>query len=121
MRRPLLSIVLAPTSFAAVRTIALRLGIRSTDRQQSRSAGSDARERSAGCVAQPASVTIAMAAMMKRNRIVSPYIDEPVSGRLPKLIDIFTPSDGERHSIRQFFDQQIGRQRYFTVERAIES
>jgi len=63
---------------------------------------------------------MAMAAMMKRNRIVSPYVDEPALGRLSKLIDVFTPGDGERHSIRQFFDQQIGCQRYFTMERAIE-
>src|SRR4029077_9159299 len=129
MRRPLLSIVLAPTSFAAVRTIALRLGMRSTDRQQGRSAGSDmrgrsagsdVRERSAGCVEQPTSVTIAIAAMMKRNRIVSPYVDEPALGHLPELIDVFTPGDGEWHGVGQFFNQQIGRQRCFLVECAIE-
>src|SRR5580765_5076968 len=120
MRRPLLSIVLVPTSFAAVRTIALRLGVLSTDRQQGRSAGSDVRGRSAGCVEQPTSVTIAIVAMMKRNRIVSPYVDEPALGRLPELIDVFAPGDGEWHSVGQFFNQQIGRQRCFLVECAIE-
>ena len=78
MRRPLLSIVLEPTSLAAVRTIALRLGERSTDLQQGRafgadvrgrSTGADARGRSAGGVVQPTSVTIAIVAMMKRSRI----------------------------------------------------
>jgi hypothetical protein len=81
---------------AAVRTIALRLGERSTDLQQGRdfgadaggrstgadmrgrsagadargrSAGGDARRRSAGGVVQPTSVTIAIVAMMKRSRI----------------------------------------------------
>jgi hypothetical protein len=69
MRRPLLSIVVEPTSLAAVRTIAVRLGARSTDRQQGRASGADARGRFAGGVVQPTSATIAIVAMMKRNRI----------------------------------------------------
>jgi len=74
----LLSIVFAPTSVAAVRTIAVRLGASSTERQQGRASGADARGcstgadvrgRFAGGVVQPTSVTIAIVAMMKRNRI----------------------------------------------------
>src|SRR5262245_35170006 len=99
MRRPLLAIVLAPTSLAAVRTIVLRLGTRSTDWQQARSVSADVRGRSIGCVAQPTSVTTAIVAIIKRNRIVSPYIDESALGRLPELIDVFTPSHGEWHRV----------------------
>ncbi len=41
-------------------------------------------------------------------------------GRLPELINVFTPSDGEWHSVGQFFNQKIGRQRCFLVECAIK-
>lgn len=78
MRRPWLSIVVAPTNVAAVRTIALRLGARSTDRQQGGAAGGDGRGRSIGDVTQPASVTTAIVAMMKRNLIASPYIEKTI-------------------------------------------
>src|SRR4029077_11801830 len=64
--------------------------------------------------------TTAIVVMMKRNRIASPYVDEPVFGRLPELIDVFTPGHGEWHSVGQFFNQQIGRQWCFLVECAIE-
>jgi hypothetical protein len=77
MRRPLLLIVLAPTSLAAVWTIAFRFGAGSTDRQQERAPDADVRGRSIGCVAQPTSVTMAIAVVMKRNRIASPNIEKP--------------------------------------------
>lgn len=105
MRRPLLSTVLAPTSFTAVFTIALRLGAGSTIPQQGRAFDIDARGRSAGCVAQPTSVTMAIVLMMKRNRSGLPYMNKPALGRLSKLIDVFMPGDGKWHSGGQFFNQ----------------
>ena len=84
--------------------MALPLGVRSTDLQQARVSDTDGRDRSAGGVAQPTSVTIAIVAVMKRNRIDSPDVDKPALGRFPELIDVFAPGHGERHSIGQFFN-----------------
>ena len=99
----------------AVLAIALRLGTRWTDRQQGRSVDSDVRGRSiegdstggraTGCVAQPTSVTSAIAVMMKSSRMALPHVDETALGRFPELIDIFTPGNGERHRVSQFFNQ----------------
>jgi hypothetical protein len=55
-----------------------RFGTGSTDRQQGYSVGNDARGRSFGCVAQPTSVTMAIVAMIKKNRIASPYLDKAI-------------------------------------------
>jgi hypothetical protein len=49
--------------------MAFLLGTRSTDLQQARLSDTDGRDRSAGGVVQPTSVTIAIVAMMKKNRI----------------------------------------------------
>jgi hypothetical protein len=38
---------------------------------------------------------MAIAVVMKRSRIVSPYVDKSALGRLPELIDVFTPGDGK--------------------------
>src|SRR5262245_9670696 len=58
--------------------------------------------------------------MTKRNRIDSPYVDEPALFRLPELLDVFTAGHRERHRAIQFLYQKICRQGRFQVEGAIE-
>ncbi len=73
-----------------------------------------------GRLAEPTSVMRAIAVRMKRRRVGSPYIDETALSHGSKLIDAFAPGDRKRHGIDEFFDQEIGRQRLFVVQRAIQ-
>ena len=42
-------------------------------------------------------------------------------GGLAKFCNVFPPGDGERHGVRQLFDEEIGRQRRSLVQSTIES
>src|SRR5689334_11272766 len=51
---------------------------------------------------------------------VLPHVHKSTFGCLSERIDVFTPRDGEGHRVGQFFDEQVGRERSFLVQRSIE-
>ncbi len=52
-----------------------------------------------GC--QPTRVTMATIVRIKRNRIGSPYVDEPALGHGSELLDVFATGGRERHGLGQ--------------------